>query len=192
MIARLRGAASKLQPGTLVVDVGGVGYKLSVPLPAWDGVTEGESREFAVSTYVREDRLELYGFLTETDRTLFERLIELPGIGPKMGLELCSVPKSLIEEALMKEDPRLLSTVKGVGRKTAEKLLIELKNLREKDPGILAGSGAGPHRGSYDQDAMAALAQLGYNSADILRALDQLPKDLQTTEERVTAALRSL
>lgn len=193
MIARLRGTVGKLQPGTLIVDVAGVGYKLTVPVPSWDAVTEGETRQFAVSTYVREDRLDLFGFLEETDKMLFERFIEMPGIGPKMGLELCSVPKTLIEEALMKEDPKLLTTVKGVGRKSAEKLLIELKNLAEKEPSILLrGKTAAMASGSFDPDAVAALSQLGYATAEILQALEKLPKSLRSTEEKVTAALRSL
>ena len=193
MISRLRGTVGKLQPGTLVVDVSGVGYKLAVPLPVWDTVSDGETATFAVSTYVREDRLELYGFSLESDRMLFERLIEMPGIGPKMGLEICSVPKTLLEEALMKEDPKLLTSVKGIGRKTAEKLLIELKNLNEKEPTMLmAGRATMSASGSFDPDAVAALSQLGYGSGDILRALEKLPTNLQSTEERVTAALRSL
>lgn len=193
MFARLRGTVGKLQPGTLVVDVGGVGYKLTVPIPAWDAVTEGETRQFAISTYVREDRLDLYGFLEETDRMLFERFIDMPGIGPKMGLELCSVPKTLLEDALIKEDPKLLTAVKGVGRKSAEKLLIELKNLCEKEPGMLMrGRGSAIASGAFDPDAVAALSQLGYATGEILQALEKLPKNLASTEEKVTAALRSL
>lgn len=192
MIAHLRGTIQKGQPGEATVDVQGVGYKVLIPLSAWENLQEGEERMLSITTFVREDRFDLYGFSNAQDRALFERLIELPGIGPKMGLELCSVPKSLFLQAIHEEDPTVLSAVKGIGKKTAEKLLIELKSLSDKYPGLLSASGDHAIPAMRDADTIAALRELGYSVSQIDRALQKLPKEAKTTEERVTAALRSL
>lgn len=193
MIAHLRGTIGKGDPGSLSVDVQGVGYGVLVPITTWDDVEEGATATLFISTYVREDRFELFGFLDKTTKQLFESLIQLSGVGPKMGLELCAVPKSLLLQAVHEEDPAMLTSIKGVGRKTAEKLLIELKSLAEKHPHMFAlDETTTVQQGRYDRDAIAALAQLGFANGDIMRALEALPTDLSSTEERVTAALRSL
>lgn len=193
MIARLRGTVTKLQPGELVMDVQGVGYAVHVPIDVWDTIKELSERELWISTYVREDRFDLYGFADRSSRSLFEALISSPGIGPRMGLELCAVPHSLLLQAIHHQDAELLTTIKGIGRKKAEKLLIELKSMLEKDPSILSmkeGEAITSH--ASDKDAVAALNALGYDSSTIMHALKNLPADLTSTEERVAAALRSL
>ncbi len=193
MIAHLRGVITKGAPGDATVDVSGVGYRVRMPAPEWDLISDGSSRQLWISTYVREDRLELFGFTDPLLRVLFDELIDRPGIGPRMALELCAVPRSLLLQAINEQDSALLSTVKGIGKKTAEKLLIELKGLSEKRPEIFLGmTGRDQKGGGYDQDTIAALSQLGYSTPDILRILPSLPKNLKSTEERVTAALRAL
>ena len=192
MISHLRGDVTKGHTGEVTGDVTGVGYRVLMPVSDWEEVRDGSTRLIWISTYVREDRLDLFGFLEQSTRTLFQRLIDRPGIGPKLGLELCAVPRSLLLQAINEQDPALLATVKGIGKKTAEKLLLELKDLSEKQPDIFLGITQGKGGGGYDQDTIAALTQLGYKAPDILRILPTLPKDLKTTEERVTAALRSL
>lgn len=192
MIAHLRGTIGKRAPGVAVVDVNGVGYAVSMPLNDWDSVLEDTICLIHVSTYVREDRLDLYGFLDATTCALFEELIGLSGIGPKMGLELCAVPRSLLLQSIDEKDSRLLTSIKGIGKKSAEKLLVELSSLLERQPHLLrTSSDATPHA-RYDQDTVAALSQLGFHTKDILQVLESLPRDLTTTEERITAALRSL
>lgn len=192
MIAHLRGTIHKLDPGEATVDVAGVGYKVSVPLDVWDELKEAEPRMLWVSTYVREDRFDLYGFADRDGLTLFEELIKLSGIGPKLGLELCAVPRSLLKQAMDENKVNLLTSIKGVGKKTAEKLLVELRSLAERKPQIFTIQGMPVSRGEFDQDAIAALTTLGYDSSTVIRVLKDLPSDLKTTEERVAAALRSL
>lgn len=193
MIAHLRGVITKGRPGEVSVDVHGVGYKALLPMSDWDAILDGSSRQLWISTYVREDRLDLFGFIEQQTRTLFEQLINCQGIGPRMGLELCAVPRAILLQAVNEQDSALLTNVKGIGKKTAEKLLIELKTLADKHPEIFLGSNGKMASGSvYDQDAIAALSQLGYSTADILKILPSLPKNLKSTEERVTAALRAL
>ncbi len=193
MIARLRGTIQRLPTGNALVDVRGVGYMVSTPISTWENLTDGDDCTLWISTYVREDRLDLYGFLDQGSCTLFELLIAQSGIGPKMGLELCAVPRDLLLQAVDKNDPDLLSTVKGIGKKKAEKLLVELRTVVEKQP-IIFGTSTGKPSASkqYDEDAISALTSLGYDTPTILQVLRELPKDLGTTEERVTEALRSL
>jgi Holliday junction DNA helicase RuvA len=192
MIAHLRGSVHKSEPGDVSVDVGGVGYRVTVPLDVWDELNEGDVRMLWVSTYVREDRLELYGFRDYEVRVLFEEFLKLAGVGPKMAIELCAVPRSLLAQATMEENVSLLTSIKGVGKKTAEKLLLELKSLTEKKPSLLIEKGKSAVSGQFDQDAIAALTSLGYDSPTVIQVLKELPKDLKTTEDRVAAALRSL
>lgn len=193
MIASLRGTIRKTNPGEATVEVQGVGYGVSFPITVWDELAEGATMQIHVSTYVREDRLALFGFTDAHTKQLFEALIQLSGVGPKMGLELCAVPRSMLMQAVNEEDPAILTSVKGIGRKTAEKLLLELKSLADRQPHIFMGSGTTQMLGArFDQDTIAALTQLGFATPDILQVLENLPKDLATTEERVTAALRSL
>jgi Holliday junction DNA helicase RuvA len=193
MIAHLRGTISKGAMGEATVDVGGVGYRVSVPMNTWDILEDGSTTTIWTSAYIREDRFDLFGFADAATRTLFESLIALQGIGPRMGLELCAVPRGMILQAISADDPKLLMSIKGIGKKSAEKLLIELKNLAEKQPLIFqGGEGSVTLPAQYDRDAVAALSQLGYTTSDIMQALEQLPKHLSTTEERVSAALRVL
>jgi Holliday junction DNA helicase RuvA len=192
MIAHLRGVIGKSTPGEATVDVNGVGYRITMPVNDWDTVMDGADVHVFVHTYIREDRFDLYGFLDAGARTLFEEFISLNGIGPRMALELCSVPRGLLLNAVQQKDPALLQSIKGVGKKSAEKLLLELNSLVENQPQIFSIAGEHPLTARFDQDTVAALTQLGFATNDILRVLESLPADLKTTEERVTAALRKL
>lgn len=197
MISTLKGTVLKLRPEVVVVEVGGVGYRVHVPRDTWESVKEGEEEKFWTSTYVRQDRFELYGFLEKRACLLFEALLERPGIGPRLSLELCSTPRALLLQAIAEESTKILTAIKGVGKKIAERLLVELRELLEKHPEFFEGIGApGSARETgtplFDQDAIDALTKLGYSTPTILTALRSLPANLQTTEERVAAVLRKL
>jgi len=195
MISRLTGTVHRLEPGSVIVDVRGVGYAVAVPADVYDLLPDGAEVTVHTFTYVREDRLGLFGFADRAGLLLFKSLIAIAGIGPKIALELCSVPRDLLLTAVTEQDARLLQHVKGVGKKTAETLLVELKALAERKPEIFAQAGSGRREtgnGEYDQDAVEALRTLGYDTGTILKTLKGLPKGTATTEERVAAALRSL
>ena len=192
MIAHLRGSVHKMDPGEVTVDVAGVGYRVAVPLDVWDALKEAEPRMLWISPYIREDRFDLFGFADRDGQMLFEELIKLSGIGPKLGLELCAVPRAMLKQAMEEQNVALLTSIKGIGRKTAEKLLLELRSLAERKPQIFLVKGMSATRGQFDQDAIAALTALGYDSTTVIQALKDLPSDVKTTEERVAAALRSL
>ena len=193
MISHLRGIIHRQNPEKVTIDVNGVGYGVSVPISVWDELTEGEEATHYILTYVREDRLDLFGFADATGRTLFERFIGMTGIGPKTALELCTVPKSLLMQAIGSQDPKLLTSVKGIGKKTAEKLLLDLKSLAEKQPEIFgANQGSAITNHAFDQDAIDTLKNLGYDTGNIMQVLANLPEDITSTEQRVAAAIRSL
>lgn len=193
MIAHLKGTIHRLKPEEVTVDVGGVGYRVFVPMNVWDELKEDSEVQIFTYTHIREDRMDLFGFLEDSERMLFERFIGMNGIGPKLALELCAVPKSLLMQAVGAQEPKLLTTVKGIGKKTAEKLLLDLKSLAESQPEIFGTDvHAATNSGSIDQDAVEALKTLGYDTSTIMKAIQDLPENLETTEERVAAALRSL
>lgn len=192
MIALLQGIAGKTEPGVAVIDVHGIGYRVMMPAGDWDKLIEGEQCRLHISSYIREDRFDLYGFADDRSRMLFEKLIDIAGIGPRTGLELCSIPRSMLSQAVFEKDAAILTAVKGIGRKSAEKLLVELTSLMEKHPILFSGTTDGTVSARFDRDAAAALGQLGFSSEEIMRALETLPKNLETTEDRVAAALRSL
>lgn len=193
MIGSLHGIVAKPGLHEACIVVGGVGYRLKTSAATWDALREGEERTVWISTVVREDRFDLYAFLDHDTRTLFEELIERQGIGPKLGLELSSVPRSLLLQAVEDDDGSLLASIKGVGKKTAEKTVIELRGIMEKHPHLFAAHRSAERAtGAVDNDALAALLQLGYARSEALEALSSVPKETVSTSDRVSAALRSL
>ena len=194
MFYALTGTVRKLPTAQMTIDVAGVTYLLSVPHPVWDTLADESRTTVIVYTYVREDRLELFGFRTAEERSLFTELLNISGIGPKIALELCSIPMQMLMRAAQNDDSATLTNIKGIGRKTAEKLLVDLKSLLEKHPEWMA---SGQHiatesPANFDADAIAALTSLGYDQGTVLDALKRIPVKLRKTEERFAAALRSL
>ncbi|PIR54494.1 Holliday junction branch migration protein RuvA [Candidatus Peregrinibacteria bacterium CG10_big_fil_rev_8_21_14_0_10_42_8] len=193
MIAHLKGTIHRLKPEEVTIDVKGVGYRVYVPINVWDTLKEGGETMLHTYTHIREDRMDLFGFLEDSERILFERFIAMNGIGPKLALELSAVPKSLLMQAVGAQEPRLLTTVKGIGKKTAEKLLLDLKSLAESQPEIFgSGMSSVSENSTFDQDAIEALKTLGYDSQTIMSVMKDMPEECATTEERVAAALRAL
>ena len=190
MIYSLTGTVHRLMPPQVVMDVEGVGYLLTTPSPTWESLREGSTATVIIYTYVREDRLDLYGFATAVDRDFFMQMIGLSGIGPKTALEICSIPRHMLMQAVARGDAMMLTKIKGVGKKTAEKLLVDLQSLYEKHPDQLVSAGH-DEAATSDTDALAALVSLGFEQGAAIRALKKLPPDIKRTEEKVTAILRS-
>lgn len=175
MIAHLAGILLEKHLQRLVVDVGGVGYELFVPLSTLYSVGEcGSAVRLRVHTHVREDALQLFGFGTALELALFERLIGISGIGPKLGLAVLSgiEPGDLIR-AIKNGDHARLTSIPGVGRKTAERIVIELRDRLPTAPET-----GGPVPGSVDSDGrsdlLSALSNLGYQRAAAEKAVDRV------------------
>jgi len=190
MIARLTGTVHKLIEPQLIVDVSGVGYLISCPSDLWMDLEEGADVTISIATYVREDRLDLFGFRHFADRELFFALLQSSGIGPKTALHILGVPKADLIQAALSQEAKLLSGVRGLGPKLASKVIVELKSLLER--GLLVAEVGDVVSGVPDQEAVEALTALGFDIRTILAHLRGVPKKLKTTEERVRHVLKEV
>lgn len=176
-----------LHENYVIVDVGGVGYKVFLSQYTLGKIAGSGSVLLYTHTYVREDSLSLYGFLALDELEMFEMLISISGIGPKAGMSILSIaePKT-IRNAIANEDPSILTKVSGVGKKTAERVILE---LRSKIGQLPAHEKA---ETSSDSDALDALISMGYSVTESREALKQVPKEVADVAKRVTAALKML
>jgi Holliday junction DNA helicase RuvA len=174
VIARLKGTLVEKSPSRLILDVGGVGYDVSVPLSTFYGLGDpGSPVVLRVHTHVREDAIALYGFASALEEDLFERLISISGIGPKLALAVLSgIDPSELVRAIRTQDVARLTRIPGVGKKTAERIGLELK---DRLPAVAVSAGAQPAVSSGDalrDDLMSALANLGYQRASVEKTVD--------------------
>lgn len=173
MIAHLRGRLLEKAPNRIVIDAHGVGYDVSVPLSTFYGLGEvGAEISLRIHTHVREDALLLYGFATRLEQELFERLISVGGIGPKVALAVLSgiEPAELIR-AIERGDLARLTSIPGVGRKTSERIVVELKDRLPALPESAAGGAPAGSTGLRD-DLLSALTNLGYHRPLAEKAVD--------------------
>ena len=190
MIAGLKGRIERKLEDAALVDVGGVIYRVNTSLVTLEEIGDpGDSVRLFTHLYVREDQLALYGFSTPDELRLFETLIGVSGVGPRLALSILSrVRTDALEAAISGENAALLATVPGVGRKTAARLILELR-------GKIVPSGEGPLGvpSRDDAEVVQALRSLGYTTAEAHGALVRVPRgDDLTVEDRVVAALREL
>ena len=198
MIAWLKGALVEKHPSRVVVDVGGVGYDVQVPLSTFYGLGEpGAIVALRIHTHVREDQIALFGFSTTLEQDLFERLIAINGIGPKLGLAVLSgiEPADLVR-AIRVQDVARLTKIPGVGKKTAERIGLELKD-RLPDVTIEAPGPAAETGRPEDQlrdDLLSALVNLGYQAAAAEKAIDRVLNATPAAgfEQALREALRSM
>jgi len=190
MISSLHGTVLQLaRPDFIIVEVGGVGFKVFVPASLFDEL-DGVGRPVFLHTHliVREDALTLYGFSGEEQRALFELLLTVQGIGPRLALAvLSSLSLDVLRRAVAQDQPEVLERVRGVGKKTAEKIVFTLKDK-------LRGEGLEKTLGPVsegDTEVLAALTTLGYSLVEAQAALQSIPKgEGETTEDRIRLALR--
>jgi holliday junction DNA helicase RuvA len=175
MIGRLTGRLASKATDHVLLDVGGVGYLVHIPLSTFYDLPEAESpASLFVHTHVREDTLALYGFLTERERSLFQMLMSVAGIGPKVALTVLSgMPPSELISALSKQDVRRLVAIPGVGKKTAERMVLE---LAEKVARLSAEPSAEAPAAVPADDVVSALVNLGYRKSEADRAVETIAR----------------
>jgi Holliday junction DNA helicase RuvA len=184
MISRIKGQVIEVGANRVVVDVSGIGYELLVPQPLLDDMKIGAEVELLTHHHVRENLQELYGFADGEAKNLFEHLLGVSGIGPKSALAIMSLgDQQRLRQAIANEDSGLLAAASGVGKRSAERVIVELK-----DKVGIAGDSVTVVAGD---DATAALLALGYNSSQAARALNGLDSEL-SVEQKVKEALRKL
>jgi len=189
MIVRLSGTLIARQPPALVLDVSGVGYEVEAPLNVFDRLpADGEPLTILTHLVVREDAQILYGFLDESDRRLFRELLKVSGIGPRLALAILS-GVSGDDFALMVEagDSQALTRLPGIGKKTAERLILEMRGKISD-----LGGPAGPAGGvlSADAEAREALTALGYSSSEALKMIKSVADQDLSAEALIRAALK--
>ena len=191
MLAYLRGILAEKRAGWVVVEVGGLGFRVSVPASSLSLLGEpGSPVELHTHLHVRENELSLYGFLTEGELALFEALLGVSGVGPKVALALLShLSVEELSRAIAHEQVEVLSGVPGVGDKTARKVILELRDKVARAAGVPTIS---PELARADAEALAALVSLGYSVVEAQRALQTVPPDVLDVAERLRLALQSL
>ena len=178
MIAHVRGRLVRKEPQEAIVDVGGVGYRVAIPLSTFYRIGEaGDEVALLTHTHVREDALALFGFLTPGEQTLFERLIAISGVGPRLALSILSgIEAPDLVSALRASDVTRLTRIPGVGKKTAERLVLELKD-KVQDLAVAGEPDAPSPAASSKDDLVSALVHLGYSRPEAERAVDRALKE---------------
>ena len=188
MIATLRGEVSQTEDNAIVIEVGGVGLRVFVPAPLRSSIKTGETVFLYTHLVVREDALTLYGFESQADRELFNILLGVGGVGPKVALSVLStMTLDAVQRAVFADEPEVLSRVPGVGKKTAQKMALHLKD-KLKPTDALAKVAA---MSDKDSEVLAALTALGYSVVEAQAAIQSIPKDSSDdVEERLRLALQ--
>lgn len=193
MFAYLEGALSYKSPSLLHLDIGGVGYELHITLQTYDQVQHLDRCRLFTHLQVREDAWVLYGFANETERTTFRSLLSITGVGAATArLILSSLTPAELERAVSTDDIRTLQGVKGIGAKTAQRIVLELKGKLVPGHESFTSSGALQHN-TKDQDALFALMNLGIAKSAATEALKKVnPAADASVEDLIKAALRAL
>jgi holliday junction DNA helicase RuvA len=186
MIGSITGKIQYKGAGFLILETGGVGYKISVTPPLYADSKVGNDLSLVIHTHVREDQLSLYGFKTLPELEFFEQLLTVSGIGPKSALGIMSISSlEMIKSAIASGDATVFKKVSGIGSKTAERVIVE---LREK----LKEQGAGTPLAKEHSDALAALVSLGYREQEAREALKDIPEKVATIQDKIKFALKAL
>jgi len=175
VIAHLSGTLREKQLQRLIIDVAGVGYDVVVPLSTMYAIGDaGSAVQLRIHTHVREDALQLFGFASALEQTLFERLISVSGIGPKVALSILSgIEPAELTRAIRSSDVARLTRIPGVGKKTAERVVLELKD-RLPQPAAAEPAAMPEAEDDVRADLLSALVNLGYNRANVEKTVDKV------------------
>lgn len=190
MIATLSGVVAEKLAEIIIVDVQGVGYGLLVPLEDYGKLSAGDTVKFYVYEHIRESAHDLFGFTQVDTKKLFEQLLDVNGVGPKMALNILGVGSvEDVRQAIAGGDTKRIQTAPGVGKRVAERVVVDLKDKvglgsTSATPGLFLGKEA-----LYQDEAAQALVALGYSPEDATAALSSIDKNLDT-EERIRQALK--
>jgi len=197
MIAMLTGSLAQRSPEQIIITVGGVGYRLQIPLSTFYALPESGQVELQVFTYVKEDAINLFGFFTSAEKDLFTLLISVSGVGPKLAVAMLShIPVEDLALALSQGDIPRLTAIPGIGKKSAERLVLELQDKAIQFAAAKALTPAAEADAAgrdFQPDALSALVNLGYKETLAKQALKRLnPEPDAPLEEILKAALKIL
>jgi len=187
VISYLKGKFIDIVSGKAIIEAGGVGYGVFLAENELGKIKRGEKVELFIYTHVREDLLELYGFLEKKQLELFELLISVSGVGPKSGLLVVGRGVDAVKNAISKADVAFFTTIPRLGKKTAQRIIIDLKSklgsLKELELGEESGE---------TQEAIEALKALGFSKTEALKALQKMPEDMLSLEQKIGWALKRM
>ncbi len=188
MIRYLTGLIIDKNERSITLLVGGIGYQVFTTTDFVSQAKVDEKTHLHIHTAVKEDSLTLFGFKKKEELSFYEKLLGVSGIGPKMGMDILATPIHLTQNAIISQDIAVLTKIKGLGKKTAERLCLELKNKLEL---TMETQVAGSEKVSLNEDAVLALESLGYERYQVLKAMAKVPKEITETEEIVKYFLKS-
>ncbi len=184
MIASIKGIVTSIDVSSVIVDVHDVGYKVSVPTSILLSIHMGDTVKLFTYTHVRDDIFDLYGFLQQTDLKLFEKFISISGIGPKTALGIFSLGSAgEIMQSIQKGDASFFSGVPRLGRKNAQKIILELRGKLDFDDYVISETG---------RDVVSALTQFGFSEKEAREAVRAIAERGKTMEEKIKLALKYL
>lgn len=187
MIGKITGTIDYVRNNYVVVDVNGVGYKVLMTDVNLGKIARVQKTSLFIHTYVREDQLSLFGFFALEELEMFELLIGVSGIGPKAALGILTIaPPATIKTAIINEDASILTRVSGVGKKTAERVILELQNKVDELP-----SGV-QKEAQADQEVIEALVAMGYKITEARDAVKHIPKEITDVSQRIKSALKGM
>lgn len=188
MIASIQGNIIRLGEDYIVVDAGGIGYQIYVPTHIFDGLRVGEKISLLTQLIVREDSFTLFGFREQEDLGLFQELIRVNGVGPRLALETLSTHSAdVIKRAVLNKQEEIFSQVAGIGKKTAQKIILSLEDRISFDEHLMFA----PETAGINSEVQEALISLGYSVLEAQAALQTIPEDAPLDlETRLTIALR--
>jgi Holliday junction DNA helicase RuvA len=197
MFNYLNGTVAELETNMAVIDVGGVGYEVNTSAYTVSRLKTGDKAKLYTHLHVREDSVELFGFGSKSEKHCFEMLIGITGVGPKAALSILSMgsPEALVM-AIVSGDDKALTAAQGVGKKIAQRIVLELRDKLAKETSEISFRDApgftAPADGSKLSDVRAALAALGYGPAETAAALSGIDIDAMSLEEAIRAALKRM
>lgn len=198
MFAYIKGVLAYKGNESIVIETGGIGYRVTVPLSTLEALKQ-TGTEIRIYTYlhIREDAWQLFGFLSEEELKMFEQLLKVSGVGPKAAMSLVShIPPSRFGLAVLTDDADAFVKAPGIGKKTALRIILELKDKLKKEQGeeLKALTPAGPDErpGSKIQEAISALLMLGYSTQEANRAVSSVYSEEKSLEDIIRDALKSL
>ena len=198
MFNYISGVAAELLPSAAVIDCGGVGFHINTSAYTLSQLRAGEKAKLFTYVHIREDIFEIYGFFTKSEKRCFEMLLGVSGVGPRAAISILSVltPENLVM-AIISEDEKAIVAAPGIGKKIAQRVILELKDKMAKETDSISFAGvpaAAPVAGDGSKlsDATAALMVLGYSSAEINGALKKIDTAAMSLEEVIKAALKQM
>ena len=192
MIAYLSGQILKKFNKSIIINTGQVGYLVNITESLCNSLNEGDETEFFTYTHVREDALEIFGFQTFKELEFFKMLLSISGVGPKTAQEIISLPIDKLKLAIINEDAAFICTVPKVGKKIADRIILELKNkITVENIGNLDRNTGHSSITQVENNIYTALEKLGYSSRQIQQGLKSLPEDMKTPQQIIKFFLQN-